>query len=129
MLKSLAAGSNKQLHPKTIFSYDFEKLEAEKTMERGAGLALGSQSLRLGKLTTPTDNLTFSVNNFGGEDHQVFTFSIETASDVAEGTMEDSGVYNIHVGKIGIETDKSILVKEVQLVKGRYCARIDVYFI
>ena len=70
----------------------------------------------------PTDPLKLRI---GGQD---FDFSIESALDV-KGTDDDSGHYNMNVNSSSSSTNTTMLVKEVQVYRGKLSSRIDVFFL
>lgn len=55
-------------------------------MERGVEVNLDGKSLRLGRLQMPTDPIPLSISHNRGQEHQIFTFSIESVTDSPKGT-------------------------------------------
>ena len=98
-------------------------------MERGVEVNLDGRSLRLGRLQMPTDPIPLAVSHKSGQEHQIFTFSIESVTDSPKGTQEDSGFYNMNINQRKVDTEAMMLIKEIQIVKGEFCTRIDVFYL
>ena len=81
--------------PHNFFSH-FTQFFSAIEMTDDAVISAGEQTLRLIRITQPTDPLRFELRHSEDQHFQGFKFSVETATDAIY-TEEDSGAYNMNV--------------------------------
>lgn len=85
------------------------------------------QSLQLKRITSLVAPIELTVRHSDGGSLESFAFSLDKV-DEDKKSDQKSGHYSMTVEKQDVETDPLLIVRQVRLMQGEDCARIDIIF-